>query len=177
MDINKNVGNMNEIMTNCNKVLNQIITNIELSGDKQFLYSSSFNICILSDNDFLKYSKGNGTPGAIGWCLSGKNWCHLTFSENIFRDDYRKFGGYDAISPINDIIYSEDLDLIMVIFHEFGHQYASFILGDEYHTWHSLYKENWAIWYVNTRYREPQKIDLEDYKCTWHLFFNKGQNP
>jgi len=68
-----------------------------------------------------------------------------------------------------------------------GHGFSYWMLGSEYNTWSSTYKENWAIDYVNWSYRTPYNIPkreflnyFNDKKWPWYDPFGwslKGHNP
>ena len=58
----------------------------------------------------------------------------------------------------------------MVLMHEFGHSWAIYQIGNQYHSWHSNFKENWAIEFSNTRYTQHYpEYSVQNYKITWSI--------
>jgi RHS repeat-associated protein len=134
--------------------------------------SHTTHVNLYSNGDFYEYSCSqiNSTGKEIGWTLGKDGEAIITFSSSMLTDPKYVFGTYDIGG-----YYKGDNDIYQTMLHEFGHAYAYYKNGDIYNSWHSDYKENWAIWYVNTMYRKPNEMQLEimnptGWKEFWHHF-------
>ena len=96
----------------------------------------------------------------------------MTFSELIFSDNFNDFGKYKH-RYIGSIMVPYDLPRI--IMHEFGHSYAYFTNGESYPCFYYMWSENWAIWYMNTHYCEPNNIPTETYYWSPKKWFKYGK--
>ena len=76
----------------------------------------------------------------------------------------------------------QDWNLTMFIMHEFGHCFAV-NYNPDYRSWHTVYKENWGYWFMNTRYNNRFGKEPEDYKSPiWFTIrrifgLTNGRNP
>ncbi len=160
--------------------------NSKMTNDEyQYYTQNNFNVDIRSDEDFKKYSEGLGNGKALGWARTNENGIFITFGEGIFEDGFNwNTGRTDyAGEPYNKGYTLYHMNLPSVIQHELGHGYGYWKNGGAYNSWNTMFKENWAIYYTNWSYREPNGIHNQSYEHAWGLnigifdWLFKGRNP
>ncbi len=158
------------------------LTNNVSKENYEFLTTADLTVVLLSIDDFKDYAGDRGYKDVAGFCLSANDANRITLCADYIingLDNYFDKPSY-SYNPIPGLQFekSYSTNYTETIMHEFGHGFAYWKIGSDYNSYNAKYRENWAIWYCNTNYR--QKVGRPDqvYNSTfWISIFINGHNP